>query len=161
MGLILPDALLLDEGAHAEDADVVKVVEVVFEVELVEREGHDEAGEVGREVRVAEEGECEVGAVDFWAQERGGRLAGRVRARVKGEGRGTGEGTYRYMGFWPRGGRKALGRRGRRVTMFEREVVLRRDGVGVVSILLKLFLDEIVFALFGRFAILFYLVLVD
>lgn len=39
------------------------MVEVVFEIELVEREGRDEGGEAGGEEGRAQEGECEVRSV--------------------------------------------------------------------------------------------------
>lgn len=61
-GILTGDTCLFDVGAHAEDAHVVGVVEVVAEVELAEPEGDGEAGEVGREACAAVEGYCKVGA---------------------------------------------------------------------------------------------------
>jgi hypothetical protein len=55
------DPLLLDEGAHAHDAHIVGVEEVVTDVELGEGEGDDELGVGGREVGRADEGKDEVG----------------------------------------------------------------------------------------------------
>lgn len=53
---------MLDVASDAEDLDAVEVVEVVFEVELVEVEGGKEGCVVGRGEGGAEKGECEVGS---------------------------------------------------------------------------------------------------
>ena len=52
-GLILGDALLDDIGADLDAFEAVGVIEIVFQVELVEGEGREEGGEVGRIVGVA------------------------------------------------------------------------------------------------------------
>lgn len=56
----MPYAGLLDVASDAEDFDAVEVVEVVFEVELVEVEWGDEGCVVGRGEGCAEEGEREI-----------------------------------------------------------------------------------------------------
>lgn len=58
----MPYASLLDVTSDAEDFDAVEVVEVVFEVELVEVEGGDEGCVVGRGEGRTEEGEREIGS---------------------------------------------------------------------------------------------------
>lgn len=56
---------MLHVAAHRQAAHVVGVVEVVFDVELVEVERGDEGSVFGREEWGAEEGEDEVGPVDW------------------------------------------------------------------------------------------------
>lgn len=63
MRLETRDVLLLDVATHAEHVDAIQTLEVVADVELVEVQGHVEGGISRREVRRADEGNCEVGAV--------------------------------------------------------------------------------------------------
>lgn len=70
-GILTGDTCLFDVGAHAEDAHVVGVVEVVAEVELAEPEGDSEAGELWGLVVGAEEGDGESGT--GWVLAIGGR----------------------------------------------------------------------------------------
>lgn len=58
----LPHGLLLDVGADSEAGNVVGVVEIVFEVELVEVQRDDEVRHGGREIGRAGEGNHEVGS---------------------------------------------------------------------------------------------------
>lgn len=58
--LVLPHCHLLDVAAHGQAAHIVGVVQVVFDVELVEVQGRDEGCVFGREEGRAEEGEDEV-----------------------------------------------------------------------------------------------------
>lgn len=61
--LVLADFLLLDVRAHGQDGELVCVVEVVFQVELVEVEWDEEGGHRCGEVGRAQEGDGEAGAV--------------------------------------------------------------------------------------------------
>lgn len=68
-GLALGDALQLDVRAHALDAHVVGVEEVVAQIQLAEPEGHGETGEVGWLSGCAVERDVEVGpfvAISIW-----------------------------------------------------------------------------------------------
>lgn len=60
-GFALGDALQLDVRAHALDAHVVGVEEVVAQIQLAEPEGHSEAGEVRWLSGCAVERDVEVG----------------------------------------------------------------------------------------------------
>ena len=60
-----PHAAVDDEGAHAQRLHAVEVVEVVFQVELVEGQGREEGGVVRGAGRGAEEGDGEVGSLGW------------------------------------------------------------------------------------------------
>jgi hypothetical protein len=53
----------LDEGAYRGNGNVVRMPEVIFDVELVEVEGNKEGGEGWRKMGSTQEGYAEVGTV--------------------------------------------------------------------------------------------------
>lgn len=59
---VLADFLLLDVRPHGQRGELVRVVEVVFQVELVEVEGDEEGGHRCGQVGRAQEGDGEAGA---------------------------------------------------------------------------------------------------
>lgn len=62
MPLCLRNLLLFDVRADTQTLDAIRVVEVVFQVKLVDVEGHDELHEIGWEVGCPHHGEGKVGS---------------------------------------------------------------------------------------------------